>query len=46
MSIEFILGGLFIVIIIAFVGGMVLLPQLFGISKPEENNEVKVEKLK
>lgn len=39
MNIALVLGGLFFALIIAFVAGMVLLPELFGISKktgPEE----------
>ncbi len=39
MNIALILGGLFLALIIAFIAGMVFLPELFGISKktkPEE----------
>lgn len=34
---AFIMGGLFIFIIIAFVAGMFFLPELFGISKNRES---------
>lgn len=39
MNIALILGGLFLALVIAFIAGMVFLPELFGISKktkPEE----------
>lgn len=38
MSIELILGGLFFFIIVVFLGGMFLIPELFGISKSEDSN--------
>jgi len=38
MNMAFILGGLFIFIIIAFVTGMFFLPELFGISKNTESD--------
>lgn len=48
MSIELVLGGLFFFVVIAFLGGMFLLPELFGISKNEEmdapKNDEKIEK--
>ena len=33
-------------VIVAFIGGMVMLPQLFGISKPEESIKQKAEEEK
>jgi len=41
---DFILGGLFIFIIIAFVAGMLFLPELFGISKNLESDTTSVVK--
>lgn len=44
MSIELVLGGLFFFVFIAFLGGMFLLPELFGISKNEEPDTPKADK--
>jgi hypothetical protein len=48
MSIELVLGGLFFFVVIAFLGGMFLLPELFGISKNEDpaasKSDEKIEK--
>lgn len=48
MSTELVLGGLFFFIVIAFLGGLFLLPELFGVSKNEESdppqNDEKIKK--
>ncbi|MES2802629.1 MAG: hypothetical protein V4654_09080 [Bdellovibrionota bacterium] len=36
MSIDLVLGGLFFFVVIAFLGGMFLLPERFDISKNKE----------
>ena len=38
MSMAFLLGGLFIFVIMAFVAGMIFLPELFGISENAESD--------
>ncbi|MBK8201681.1 MAG: hypothetical protein IPK68_04955 [Bdellovibrionales bacterium] len=43
MNIALILGGLFFALIIAFVAGMIFLPELFGISKKEKPEEKEAE---
>ncbi len=48
MNAMIILGGLFFFVIVAFIAGMFLLPEFFGISKGDDDdkstNDEKVEK--
>lgn len=48
MTMVFVMSGFMFVVIMAFIVGMLFLPELFGISKPQQDNltsdETKMEK--